>query len=149
VRGALLLAVGFVALAAAAGSPASTSGFGFFKTPSGKIVCTWTTGGTPSASVECGVLPTLHPPIPKSGAACRHLDYVGNRLSLSVTGRVEKIPCAGDAGPFGDPGHTVLLRYGKTWSAPGLSCKEGASGLTCRNRDGHGFFVSVNSWHTF
>ena len=150
-RTALVLAVGFAALAAAAGgSSASTDGFGFFKTPSGKIVCQWTTGGTPSASVECGVLPTLRPPIPKSGTACQHLDYVGNRVSLSVTGRVQKIPCAGDAGPFGDPAHTVLLRYGKTWSAPGgLSCKEGSSGLTCRNRDGHGFFLSLNSWHTF
>jgi hypothetical protein len=138
-----------VLAAGAAGSSASTKGFGFFKTPSGKIVCQWSTGGTPAASVECGVLPTLKPPIPKSGVSCQHLDYVGNRISLSVTGKAELVPCAGDAGPFGDPASTVYLHYGKTWSAPGLSCKETTSGLTCRNRDGHGFFVSLRSWRTF
>jgi hypothetical protein len=150
VRGVCFLtAVVLAVLAAgAAGSTASTKGSGFFKTPSGKIVCQWGTGGTPSASVVCGVLPTLKPPIPKSGTACQHLDYVGNRVLLSVTGRVQLLPCVGDAGPFGDPGHTVYLHYGKTWSAPGLSCKETSSGLTCRNRDGHGFF-SLNSWRTF
>jgi hypothetical protein len=151
VRGVCSLAVVLAALAAvgAAGTSASTDGFGFFKTPSGKIVCQWATGGTPSASVECGVSTGLKPPIPKSGAACTRLDYVGNRISLSVTGKAGLVPCAGDAGPFADPGHTVYLNYGKTWNAPGLSCKEAMSGLTCRNRDGHGFFMSLQSWRTF
>ena len=138
-----------VLLALAAPAGAGTDGFGFFKTPSGKIVCQWATGGTPSASVECGVTTGLKPPIPRSGVACQHFDYVGNRVSLSVTGRVEKIACAGDAGPFGDPGHTVYLHYGKTWSAPGLTCKETTNGLTCRNRDGHGFFLGLRGWRTF
>ncbi len=149
-RGVCFLAVVLAVLTACVcGSSASTDGFGFFKTPSGKIVCQWATGGSPSASVECGVATGLKPPIPKSGVACKHLDYVGNRVDLSVTGHAEPIACAGDAGPFGDPGHTVYLHYGKTWSAPGLSCKEATSGLTCRNRDGHGFFLSLRSWRTF
>jgi hypothetical protein len=145
---ATILAVA-VSAALAMGASAATQGSGFFKTPSGKIVCGWGTGGTPSAFIECGVLPNLKPPIPKSGSACQHLDYVGNRVGLSVTGRVQLLPCVGDAGPFGDPGHTVYLRYGKTWSGGGISCKEATSGLTCRNRDGHGFFLSLSSWRTF
>jgi hypothetical protein len=129
-------------------APAKSS-FGFFKTPSGKIFCQWVTGGSPSALVECGVETGLKPPLPKTGAACKHLDYVGNRISLSVTGRAQPVPCAGDAGPFADPAHAVYLHYGKTWSAPGLTCTEAASGLTCKNRDGHGFFMSLHSWRTF
>jgi len=130
-------------------APAVTDGFGFFKTPSGKIVCQWASGGSPSASVECGVETGLKPPIPKSGAACLRLDYVGNRVSLSVTGRAQPVPCAGDAGPFADPAKTVYLHYGKTWSARGLSCTAATKGLTCRNRDGHGFFISLRGWSVF
>jgi hypothetical protein len=133
--------------AVAAGASSSASGFGFFKTPSGKIVCQWATGGSPSASVECGV--PAGRKIPKSGPACQHLDYVGNRISLSVAGRVQLVPCAGDAGPYADPAHTVYLHYGKTWSAPGLTCTEATKGLTCRNRDGHGFSISLRGWSVF
>lgn len=135
-------------LVPAAFGASSNSSSGFFKTPSGKIVCQWVTGGSPSTSVECGVVTGLKPRIPKSGAACKHLDYVGNRVSLSVTGRVELVPCAGDAGPFADPAHTAYLHYGKTWSAGGLTCTAATNGLTCRNRDGHGFFLSLRSWRT-
>ena len=148
-RIAFALALTAAAIAPVADGARSADASGFFKTPSGKIVCQWVTGGSPSALVQCGVSSGLKPPIPKSGAACKHLDYVGNRVSLSVTGQVELVPCAGDAGPFADPAHTVFLHYGKTWNAPGLGCKAAASGLTCRNRDGHGFFLSLRSWRTF
>lgn len=131
------------------GAAAASAGSGFFKTPSGKIVCYWVTGGSPPAMVECGVATGLRPPIPKSGVACQHLDYVGNRVSLAPTGRVQLVPCAGDAGPFGEPGRTVFLHYGRSWSADGIACRVAESGLTCRNRDGHGFFLSLRSWRTF
>jgi hypothetical protein len=144
----VLLLIAAALVAVASGAPAK-SAFGFFKTPSGKIVCQWATGGSPPASVECGVETGLKPPIPKSGAACKHLDYVGNRVSLSVTGHVELVPCAGDAGPFAAPANAVFLHYGKAWSAGGLTCTAATSGLTCRNRDGHGFFLSLRSWRTF
>jgi hypothetical protein len=91
----------------------------------------------------------LKPPVPKSGPACAHLDYVGNRVSLSVTGRVQLIACAGDAGPFAAPAQAVFLHYGKTWRAAGLSCTAATKGLTCRNRDGHGFLLSLRGWSTF
>jgi hypothetical protein len=134
-------------VAAAAGASSSS---GFFKTPSGKIVCLWARGGHPSALVVCGVSTGLKPPIPKAGhPECAHLDYEGNRVELDVTGRAQPQPCVGDAGPFGDPAHTVFLRYGHSWSAPGLTCTSAAAGLTCRNRDGHGFFLSLRSWRTF
>ena len=33
------------------------------------------------------------------------------------------------------------LRYGDTWKRPGIGCTMRTSGLTCRNRDGHGFHI--------
>jgi len=145
---ALLLLFSALLASAAAEAPAKRSS-GLFKTPSGKIFCQWGTGGSPRAFVECGVTTGLKPPLPKTDPACKHLDYVGNRIGLSVTGRAQPVPCAGDAGPFADPAHSALLRYGKTLSAGGLTCSEKTSGLTCKNRDGHGFFMSLRSWRTF
>ena len=147
-RPLVALVVAAALVPAALGAPTlGTSGF--FKTPSGKIFCQWSTGGSPSALLECGVTTGLKPPLPKTGADCKHLDYVGNRISLAITGRAQPVPCAGDAGPFADPAHSVLLRYGKAWGAGGLRCSEKTSGLTCKNRDGHGFFMSLRSWRTF
>jgi hypothetical protein len=145
---AVVIVVSGALASVALGAPAKSS-FGFFKTPSGKIFCQWSTGGSPSALVECGVTTGLKPKLPKTGEGCKHLDYVGNRISLSVTGRAQPVPCAGDAGPFADPVHSTLLRYGKTFFAGEINCSEKTSGLTCKNRDGHGFFMSLRSWRTF
>jgi hypothetical protein len=125
---------------------------GFFKTPSGRIVCEWVTYGVigaPRASVECGVATGLKPPIPKTGPDCQHLDYVGNRVRLTDTGPVHLIACAGDAGPFGNPGRTVYLQSGKSWKGGGIVCAEATRGLTCRNRNGHGFSLSLRGWRVF
>jgi hypothetical protein len=66
-----------------------------------------------------------------------------------MTGRVRLIPCAEGSGPFADPGSTVYLRYGETWKTKDLSCREAVTGLRCRNRDGHGFFLSIFRWFSF
>jgi len=121
---------------------------GFFITPSGRIACRWTTA-TGAASVECGVSTGLHPPIPRRGSDCRSLPYVGNRIAVAAAGRVRLIACAEGNGPFADPGSTVYLRYGDSWRTKDLTCRESVHGLTCRNRDGHGFFVSITHWFSF
>lgn len=148
---ALGVVAGVVGAAGAASSAlASTAASGFFKTPSGKIVCGWGTGGSPSAFIECGVATGLKPPIPKAGhPECKHLDYVGNRVGLSPTGHVQLLPCVGDAGPFADPAHTVYLHYGSTKGVGSITCTVTRKGLTCRNPGGHGFFLSLRSWRTF
>ena len=68
---------------------------------------------------------------------------------MAVTGKVTPIACAGDAGPFGDPGSTVFLHFGQTWNIPGLSCSSAPHGLMCSNRSGHGFFLNLHTWATF
>jgi len=135
------------------GAASGLGGFQFFKTPSGKIVCEWATArpvvGMPRTSVECGVATGLKPPIPKAGPDCQQLDCVGSRVGLAATGRVRLIACACDAGPFGEPGRTVYLHYGQIRSGGGIVCRASVRGLICRNRDGHGFFLSLRSWHVF
>jgi hypothetical protein len=45
----------------------------------------------------------------------------------------------GDFPGFSSPRRT--LRYGDTWKRPGIRCTIRTTGLTCRNRDGHGFHI--------
>jgi hypothetical protein len=44
----------------------------------------------------------------------------------------------------GDPQTEGLatLRYGRTWRWHGIRCTSRRAGLTCTNRNGHGFFLS-------
>ena len=37
---------------------------------------------------------------------------------------------------------TAILRYGKRWRWHGIVCTSRLAGLTCRNRSGHGWFLS-------
>jgi hypothetical protein len=41
------------------------------------------------------------------------------------------------------------LRYGSTWRSGPFTCASRLSGLTCKNRAGHGFFLSRQSYRTF
>jgi hypothetical protein len=41
------------------------------------------------------------------------------------------------------------LRYGRTWRWPGFTCTSRRAGLTCRNRSGHGFFLSRSRQRLF
>lgn len=143
---ALALAVGALAPLPAQARPADT---GFFATPSGNIDCLYLDGkGVPTALLECGIKSGLRPAPPR-GADCRVLDYVGNRVILTVSGRAQPVACAGDAGPFAAPTTPPALAYGTRWHGGGLSCSSQRTGLTCRNLRGHGFFLSRAAWRSF
>lgn len=45
----------------------------------------------------------------------------------------------GDFPGYSTPRRT--LPYGDTWKRPGIRCTLRTNGLTCRNRDGHGFHI--------
>ena len=50
------------------------------------------------------------------------------------------------------PGHSTArrtLRYGDTWARPGIRCTMRTSGLTCRNRDDHGFHMQRGNTRRF
>jgi hypothetical protein len=122
---------------------------GHFKTPSGNIVCAYVVGKNvdPQPSVFCGIKSGLKPAPPRR--ACKDGDYAGDRVLLPATGRPFAVTCAGDPGPFVGESGARVLGYGKTWSGGGLRCMSAVSGLTCRNRSGHGFFLSRKRWRQF
>jgi hypothetical protein len=141
-------AVILTAAVAAAGAWASAKTAIFFETPSKNIVCVYIAAQGQQAALQCGVGSGLHPPAPKPVPACTVTDAASNRVELGVTGRTHGF-CSGDIGVLAELGRAPVLAYGSTWRRGGLVCVSRSSGLECRNRDGHGFFLSRQSWHAF
>lgn len=42
-----------------------------------------------------------------------------------------------------------ILNYGETWTLGAVNCLSDRNGLTCRNKEGHGFFLSRKSQSLF
>jgi hypothetical protein len=122
---------------------------GFFKTPSGNIVCYHSPGpkDLPRAFLGCGIKSGLKPAPPRR--TCQEGGYAGDRVELLATGRVHVPSCAGDPGALVGLPVARVLGYGKSWSGGGLRCVSGFKGLTCRNKSGHGFFLSRAHWRAF
>ena len=53
----------------------------------------------------------------------------------------------GDFPGFSTPRRT--LHYGDLWKRTGLACSMKTSGLTCRNRDNHGFHIAKGKSYRF
>jgi hypothetical protein len=143
--GALLV----IALAGGGAAPAAAARNGAFKTPSRNIVCGYAIAPDGTASMECGVKSGLKPP-PRR-IHCVAGDPNDKRVSLRDTGRAVPVLCAGDPGPL-EPqieARARVLRYGMTIRIDGIRCASATTGLTCRNRSGHGFFLSRERWRTF
>jgi len=141
-RFALLLALA-LPLTASAG----TTSFQFFQTPSHNIGCAYSTS---PQHLRCDIRTGLKPPPPKP-KGCQNDWTFGYQLSgrgparwgagffIGERGRASVV-CASGAINF--PPQTTL-RYGQTWrKLGGFSCTSRKSGLTCRNKNGHGFFLS-------
>jgi hypothetical protein len=136
-----LISLALVAAALAAGTASASGKSGFFKTSNGRIYCGWGTGA--QGFVVCGIKNGKLKPKPKNNCAKQGVDYVGNRIAFSATGKAKVQACAGDAGPFADPAHTKVLAPGKTWKAGGMSCTVTKSTATCRNKSKHGFTITT------
>ena len=134
-------------------TPGSPSGpvmtNGYFKTPSGNIVCFHSPGprDLPRAFLGCGIKSGLKPAPPRR--TCQEGGYAGDRVELLATGPVSVPSCAGDPGALVGKGVARVLGYGKTWSGGGISCTSAVAGLTCRNKSSHGFFLSRAHWRSF
>jgi uncharacterized protein DUF6636 len=122
---------------------------GAFKTPSGNIVCGYSIAPSGEASMECGIKSGLKPP-PKQ-VHCDAGDPNDKRVSLRDAGRAVPVLCAGDPGPLLPQiqAKARVLAYGSTTRVGAISCTSETTGLTCRNRSGHGFFLSRERWRTF
>ena len=155
-RASIAAALCATALVAASPTHAATSAFkyGFFKTPSANIQCSYgyfTDSRANQSYVVCGIVSGLKPPPPRRGPKCS----VSNRVSLGVKGRAHtgRSICPGedegDAGPFAGQSTAKVLGYGASWHGAGLRCTSELKGLTCRNPAGHGFFLSRAHWRSF
>jgi len=68
---------------------------------------------------------------------------------MSSTSRVTVPVCAGDPGPIVPSRLARVLAYGKAWSRAGIRCTSAVNGLTCRNKSGHGWFLSRERYRVF
>jgi hypothetical protein len=142
----ITLGLAAVALAASAATATTAGKSGFFKTQNGKIYCDWGTGV--HGFVECGIKNGHLKPRPTK--KCRIGDPTGGWLAFNTRGRAKVVPCSGDAGPFADPAHTVVLKAGKTWKGGGMSCSATKSSIRCKNKSGHGFnMATTGAYKTF
>jgi hypothetical protein len=152
----LLVAAAVAVCAAAFSASAGAEGklySGYLKTPSGSVYCDYLYGSHIVAKyryVRCGFKGKLSPQEPKPKGGCpKDTDYVGNRMQVMLKGRGEKEPCAGDAGPFGNPKAAVAVPYGHTWRGGPFSCTSFKQGMTCKSADGHGFRLAKRGWRVF
>jgi hypothetical protein len=106
-----------------------------FRTPSGNIGCTFASGLGPEPNLRCDIRSGLKPKPPKPRNC--DLDW-GFGYSMGPTGRAHVV-CAGDTALIPT---SRVLRYGSRWSRGGFTCRSQVQGLRCRNRSGHGFFIS-------
>jgi hypothetical protein len=136
----LALAVGLVVLVAAPAANAQRDVLAGFRMPSRNIACAVEPALAGARPVlRCDVLSGLKP---RPHRACE-LDWTG--LSIGATGRATPT-CAGDT--VADP-KMPILRYGRTWRRGAFTCTSRRTGVTCRNRAGHGFVLARERWRTF
>jgi hypothetical protein len=121
---------------------------GFFKTPSGNILCGFAYAQGGPAGVSCVIKSGFKPPLPPRHRGC-HRAIV---ITLLATGRPkpEASTCPEDEfedeTPYVGDVIAKVLPYGRTWRGGGISCRSTEAGLTCRNRSGRGFFLSRQRW---
>jgi hypothetical protein len=132
-------------LAASASADSSTRPPGF-RSPSGNISCF--VSGTPT--LLCKI---AHADYAKQlqdrciGPAGAGVDWHGFELSAARKGA---IACSGGALYTGtDRPSYVTLPYGRTWRQKMFSCSSRISGVNCSNPNGHGFFLSRQTWRVW
>jgi len=130
----------------------------YFQTPSGNVVCHAYSGiddleggGTAFyAGIECVIKSGLKPQPPHTCEVAG--GFTLHQVRLFPTGRPTVPGCRDDASGtrlLTDPRNKLILAYGQTWTGGGLRCTSAVAGLTCRNKSGHGFFLSRDSWRAF
>lgn len=140
------IAIVLIALVVCAGASSASSKAVLreFRTPTGNIGCVFAEGlvGDLAPTIRCDIRSRLVP-APEPPKGCR-LDS-GDSIQVSRRGRAILV-CHGDTAI--DP-HARVLAYGHLFRRDGVSCVSRAVGLTCSNTQGHGFFMSRQSWRIF
>jgi len=115
-----------------------------FKTPSGNIRCL-ATSGPDGGGIACEIGSGLNPKPPPNGCPSG-----GDLAGLSVPDHgAAQFECRYDVSLAQIDKQIPALPYGGVWHGFGMFCISQQNGLTCINRDGHGFFVSRERWTMF
>jgi hypothetical protein len=108
---------------------------------------------SPSGNIKCFVVKTLYCSIDKANYRTRlqagcSLDWHGFELSAASRARIY---CTSNAAyNMGtERPNNVKLAYGKSFRRGAFSCLSRITGVTCRNRTGHGLFVSRRAWRVW
>ena len=126
----------------AGSASAGTATYVSFRAPSGNIYCAYSSGLGSPTYLRCDIRSHLHPaPKPRK---CVEGVY-GESVGMTRTGRAAVL-CISDT--TYNPSARVLA-YGTTWSRGGFRCVSRATGLTCTNTRGHGWFLSRESWRVY
>ena len=119
------------------------------RSPSGNIHC-FVVPGRPSV-LRCEIAHSKY--AAKLQARClapngTGVDWHGFELTAAGKGAVT---CSGGIlyNPDTERPAYVTLAYGKTWRQDAFTCTSRTTGLTCRNRAGHGLFISRESWRAW
>ena len=116
-------------IAVLATAPAAPAALVSFQTPSRNIGCIGD-----ATYLRCDVRTTTAP-IPPRPRSC-DLDW-GDAFGMAPRSRSRRI-CHGDTALGAGP----VLRYGRSRRIGPFRCVSQTAGLTCRNRAGHGWFLS-------
>lgn len=131
----LALSAATSALALGAG-PAAAQDLEGVRTPSGNIYCmAWPAQDGEPAGLRCDIRETSNR-LPPRPADCEE-DW-GDAFGLTPSGRGHRL-CHGDT--VANDAYPVL-GYGRSWTRYGMTCVSRTTGLTCSNRQGHGFALS-------
>jgi hypothetical protein len=110
-----------------------------FRSPTGNIGCSLL-GAVARCDIEKrGWRPPARP------SSCPNVVDFGQGLEVGPSG-LARFVCAGDT--VRDLASPVLA-YGGGSRVGALECVSASSGITCTNRDGHGFFISIQRYRIF
>jgi hypothetical protein len=108
-----------------------------FRSPSGNILCSFSDYENVQR-VRCDIINHAdNPPVLPMPVDCEN-DW-GNMFVVNKTGKAG-LECAGDLAA--NPESAKTLGYGDVINNYGITCQSEKAGMTCINKDGHGFIVS-------
>ena len=139
----LLSGVGVLVLGSP-GAAAAKTHLPAFRSPSGNIECFYGSSVLHCQIGQADYAKTLQ----DRCMAGPSVDWHGFELGAT---RKSALTCSG--GILYDPDtqvpYYVTLAYGKSRRLGGVTCSSAVTGVTCRNRAGHGLFISRQSWRAW
>ena len=121
-----------VLVLAAAAPTAAGARLEFFRSPSGNISCY-----LDARNARCDIADKEWTIAKRPKGCPRDIEF-GQGLTVSSRGSRGQVVCAGDTAL----GAKKVLAYGRSLTVGRLKCTSRRSGMTCRNRGGHGFRIS-------